>query len=79
MTVLDFAIIGVPLIIVLAILSRTAKGVRRQGDRLAEMRKAVAATHIRLTRARSRETENEMAAVRFVPIGMIPISASRSE
>jgi hypothetical protein len=80
MTVLDFAIIGVPLIIVLvAILSRTAKGARRRDDRLAEMKKAIAATHLRVTRVRSRKTENELAAVRFVPIGVIPISASRSE
>ena len=80
MTVLDFAIIGVALIIVLVtIWSGTGKNIRRRTDQLAEVKKAIAATHLRVMRARSNRAENELVAIRFVPKGVIPISASRSE
>ena len=80
MTALDFTIIGVPLIIVLAaICYRIGKNIRRRTDQLAEVKNAIVVTHLRGTRARSNKAENELLAVRFVPKGVIPISVSCPE
>ena len=53
-TILDFAIIAVPLVIVIAALvSRFRARISRQTDEVNEGRKAVLETHIRAIRARA--------------------------
>jgi len=78
MTAHDFALIGGPLMIVLvAILSLSRKGMDHRDNQIGAVKKAIANTHLRNLRARRGKAEKELAAVRFVPIGVIPVSASR--